>query len=355
VEPGGRNLARDLALLPSTQEPAGSGGTSGATIRVQLGGSVTVTVGTPSGGQAHETTVAQVVSDVLQVKSDKIRVLSVFDSAQSPWGGGSTNSGNNFHLYDIGATHGAAIRMREKLTALAASLLQVTPSELTVVEDGTFAVSDRPERRVTLAELAKVAYGNTARIPEGMDPGLHQTYMYRFPHAQPYLIPDDQHRVRAQFTFAAAVHVAVVDVDPATGVVKVLRYLVVGDNGTVINPDVVEGQVVGSAAHGISVALGEGFAYDDDGNLETKTLLEYGKASTMDTPSIEVEHRPQPSPFTALGQKAVGEGAAIASPAAIASAVEDALRPLGAVVEQLPLDIEAVWSLANGRASLRAE
>jgi 2-furoyl-CoA dehydrogenase large subunit len=355
VEPGGRNLARDLALLPSTQEPAGSGGTSGATIRVQLGGSVTVTVGTPSGGQAHETTVAQVVSDVLQVKSDKIRVLSVFDSAQSPWGGGSTNSGNNFHLYDIGATHGAAIRMREKLTALAASLLQVTPSELTVVEDGTFAVSDRPERRVTLAELAKVAYGNTARIPEGMDPGLHQTYMYRFPHAQPYLIPDDQHRVRAQFTFAAAVHVAVVDVDPATGVVKVLRYLVVGDNGTVINPDVVEGQVVGSAAHGISVALGEGFAYDDDGNLETKTLLEYGKASTMDTPSIEVEHRPQPSPFTALGQKAAGEGAAIASPAAIASAVEDALRPLGAVVEQLPLDIEAVWSLANGRASLRAE
>ena len=355
VEPGGRNLARDLALLPSTQEPAGSGGTSGATIRVQLGGNVTVTVGTPSGGQAHETTVAQVVSDVLQVKSDKIRVLSVFDSAQSPWGGGSTNSGNNFHLYDIGATHGAAIRMRKKLTALAASLLQVAPSELTVVEDGTFAVSDRPERRVTLAELAKVAYGNTARIPEGMDPGLHQTYMYRFPHAQPYLIPDDQHRVRAQFTFAAAVHVAVVDVDPGTGVVKVLRYLVVGDNGTVINPDVVEGQVIGSAAHGISVALGEGFAYDDDGNLETKTLLEYGKASTMDTPSIEVEHRPQPSPFTALGQKAAGEGAAIGSPAAIASAVEDALRPLGAVVEQLPLDIEAVWSLANGRASLRTE
>ena len=151
------------------------------------------------------------------------------------------------------------------------------------------------------------------------------------------------------------VHVAVVDVDPATGVVKVLRYLVVGDNGTVINPDVVEGQVVGSAAHGISVALGEGLAYDDDGNIETKPLLEYGKASTMDTPSIEVEHRPQPSPFTALGQKAVGEGAAIASPASIASAVEDALRPLGAVVEQLPLDIEAVWSLANGRASLRAE
>ena len=354
VEPGGRNLARDLAMLPSTQEPAGSGGTSGATIRVQLGGSITVTVGTPSCGQAHETTVAQVVSDVLRVNPNNVRVLSAFDSAQSPWGGGSTNSGNNFHLYDIGATHGAAIRMREKLTALAASLLNATPSELTLVEDGTFVVTNELERRVTYAELAKVAYGNTARVPEGMDPGLHQTYMYRFPHAQPFLVPDTNHRVRAQFTFAAAAHIAVVDVDPDTGQVKVLRYLVVGDNGTVINPDVVEGQVIGSAAHGISVALGEGFAYDEDGNLATSTLLEYGKASTMDTPFIEVEHRPQPSPFTALGQKAAGEGAAIASPAAIASAVEDALRPLGAHVEQLPLDLEAVWRLAHGTSAVGA-
>jgi 2-furoyl-CoA dehydrogenase large subunit len=348
VEPGGRNLARDLALLPSMKEPLGSGGTSGATIRVQLGGSVTITVGTPSGGQAHETTVAQVVGDVLMISPDQVRVLSTFDSALSPWGGGSTNSGNNFHLYDIGATHGAALRIREKLTALAASLLNATPSELTQVEGGAFVVTDQPERRVTFAELAKVAYGNTARVPEGMDPGLHQTYMYRFPHAQPFLVPDEQHRVRAQFTFSAAVHMAVVDVDPGTGRVKVLRYLVVGDNGNVINPDVVNGQVIGSAAHGISVALGEGFAYGEDGNLETATLLEYGKASTMDTPHIEVEHRPQPSPFTALGQKAAGEGAAITSPAAIASAVEDALRPFGARVEQLPLDLEAVWRLARG-------
>ena len=351
VEPGGRNLARDLALLPPMAVPLGSGGTSGATIRVQLGGAITVAVGTPSCGQAHETTVAQVVGDVLGVNPQSIRVLSAFDSAQSPWGGGSTNSGNNFHLYDIGAAHGAAVRMREKLTALAASLLDAPPADLVLAEEGTFTVSGEPERRVTLAQLAKVAYGNTALVPEGMDPGLHQTYMYRFPHAQPFLIPDERGRVRAQFTYAAAAHIAVVEADPETGRVRVLRYLVVGDNGTVINPDVVNGQVIGSAAHGISVALGEGFAYDEDGNLETTTLLEYGKASTMDTPHIEVEHRPQPSPFTALGQKAAGEGAAIASPAAIASAVEDALRPFGARVEQLPLDLEAVWRLAHSAAA----
>ena len=353
VEPGGRNLARDLALMPTVEKPLGSGGTSGATIRVQPGGAITVTIGAPSCGQAHETTVGQVVADVLNVSPQSVRVLSAFDSEQSPWGGGSTNSGNNFHLYDIGAAHGAAVRMRDKLTALAASLLGAAPSELTLTENGTFIVNGEPERRVTFAELAKVAYGNTALIPEGIDPGLHQTYMYRFPHAQPFLIPDAEHRVRAQFTFSAAVHFAVVDVDPDTGRVKVLRYLVVGDNGTVINPDVVNGQVIGSAAHGISVALGEGFAYDEAGNLETNTLLAYGKASTMDTPPIEVEHRPQPSPFTAVGQKAAGEGAAIASPAAIASAVEDALKPFGARVEQLPLDLEAVWRLAHGTSAGR--
>jgi 2-furoyl-CoA dehydrogenase large subunit len=294
------------------------------------------------------------VGDVLRTSPDNIRVLSTFDSAVSPWGGGSTNSGNNFHLYDIGAAHGAAIRMRDKLTALAASMLNATPAELTLVEDGTFVVTDDPARKMTLAQLAKVAYGNTALVPEGMDPGLHQTYMYRFPHAQPFLVPDAQHRVRAQFTYSAAAHIAVVEVDPETGTVKVLRYLVVGDNGTVINPDVVNGQVIGSAAHGISVALGEGFAYDEDGDLETKTLLEYGKASTMDTPPIEVEHRPQPSPYTALGQKAAGEGAAIAAPATIASAVEDALKPFGARVEQLPLDLEAVWRLAHGMPAGRS-
>ena len=140
---------------------------------------------------------------------------------------------------------------------------------------------------------------------------------------------------------------ALVEVDATTGRVDVLRYLVVGDNGTIINPDVVEGQVIGSAAHGISVALGEAFAYGSDGQLLTRTLRDYGKSTTLTTPAIEVEHRGMPSPFTPLGQKAAGEGAAIPSPAAIASAVEDALAPLGVRVRDLPLGPESVWRLIN--------
>jgi carbon-monoxide dehydrogenase large subunit len=157
------------------------------------------------------------------------------------------------------------------------------------------------------------------------------------------MLPDAQGRVRAQYTFSSAAHAAVVEVDRETGRVRVLRYVIVSDNGTLINPGVVDGQIYGSAAHGISVALGEGFVYGADGQLLTLTLLDYGKSTTLETPPIEIEHYPVPDPFTTLGQKAAGEGAAIPSPAAIASAVEDALSPFGVKVRELPLSPEKVW------------
>ena len=108
---------------------------------------------------------------------------------------------------------------------------------------------------------------------------------------------------------------------------------------------IVDGQIYGSAAHGISVALGEGFVYGPDGQLLTLTLLDYGKSTTLETPHIEVEHYPVPCPFTTFGQKAAGEGAAIPSPAAIASAVEDALSPLGVNIRELPLSPGKIWQL----------
>jgi carbon-monoxide dehydrogenase large subunit len=166
------------------------------------------------------------------------------------------------------------------------------------------------------------------------------------------MLPDRQGRVRAQYTFSCAAHAAVVEVDAETGRVRVLRYVIVSDNGTMINPSVVDGQIYGSAAHGISVALGEGFVYGPDGQLLTLTLLDYGKSTTLETPHIEIEHDPVPDPFTTLGQKAAGEGAAIPSPAAIASAVEDALSRLGVKIRHLPLTPEKIWQLVrNPRVS----
>jgi 2-furoyl-CoA dehydrogenase large subunit len=351
VEPGGRNAARDMAIFPEMKEPPGSGGINGATIKLEKNGTIALFLGSPNCGQAHETTTAQVAAEVLGTTPDRVSTSIPFDSDLAPWGVAAANSGNNFHLYDIGAVHGAAMRLREKILKLAAHVLNAGGAEL-VIENGVVQVPGSASKRISFAELGRVAYNNQHLIPDGMEAGLQATFYYTFPHAKPNMVPGADRLVRAQFTFSAGAHAAVVEVDKQTGKVEVLRYLIVGDNGTVINPDVVNGQIFGSAAHGIAVALGEGFIYSSEGQPLTITYLDYGKCSTAETPRIEVIHRPSPSPFTSLGQKAAGEGAAIPSPAAIASAVEDALAPLGVKVRELPLTPEAVWRLVHGEAGL---
>ena len=357
VEPGGRNAARDMAIFPKSKQMPGAGGVEGATVKVEKNGSVVFTLGSPSCGQSHETTAAQIIADVLGVSPGRISLATTYDSALSPWGVSSSNSGNNFHLYDVGAVHGAATRLREKLLTLAAHVLKAEKASLSV--EGGVVIACRPGpsgpgeiESITFAELGKIAYSNQAQMPPGFEGGLQVTYFHSHPHADPLMLPDSEGRVRAQYTFSSAAHAAVVEVDAETGRVRVVRYVIVSDNGTLINPAVVDGQIYGSAAHGISVALGEGFVYGADGQLLTLTLLDYGKSTTLETPNIEIEHHPVPDPFTTLGQKAAGEGAAIPSPAAIASAVEDALSPFGVRVRDLPLSPERVWRLIKwGRGS----
>ena len=351
VEPGGRNAARDMAIFPQSKQMPGAGGVEGATVKLEKNGSVVFRLGSPSCGQSHETTAAQIIADVLGIRPERIAMAGTFDSSLSPWGVSSSNSGNNFHLYDVGAVHGAATRLRDKVLTLAAHVLK-TDRSLLRIEDGVVVGrvprSGPAGEQVTFAELGKIAYSNQALLPPGIEGGLEVTYYHSHPHADPLMLPDMQGRVRAQYTFSSAAHAAVVEVDPETGRVRVLRYVIVSDNGTLINPSVVDGQIYGSAAHGISVALGEGFVYGDDGQLLTLTLLDYGKSTTLETPAIEIEHYPVPDPYTTLGQKAAGEGAAIPSPAAIASAVEDALSPFGVKVRHLPLSPERVWQLIHG-------
>ena len=344
LEPGGRNAARDMAIFPSAAaKMPGAGGVEGATVKVEKNGSVAFTLGAPSCGQSHETTASQIVADVLGVSPEQVGQAGGWDSTLSPWGVSCANSGNNFHLYDVGAVHGAATRLRGKVLTLAAHLLE-QPKEALAIRDGVVIGGGRS---ITFAELGKIAYGNQALLPAGFEPGLEATYYHSHPHANPNMLPDAAGRVRAQYTFSSAAHAAIVEVDRDTGRVRVVRYVIVSDNGTMINPAVVDGQVYGSAAHGISVALGEGFVYGEDGQLLTLTLLDYGKSTSLETPHIEVEHYGIPDPYTTLGQKAAGEGAAIPSPACIAAAVEDALSPFGVKIRHLPLSPEVVWRLLH--------
>jgi aerobic carbon-monoxide dehydrogenase large subunit len=152
--------------------------------------------------------------------------------------------------------------------------------------------------------------------------------------------------VRVQLGFASAAHVAVVEVDPETFEIKVLRYVVIHDCGRQINPGIVEGQVHGAAAHGIAAALLEEFVYDENGQLLTTSFMDYLKPTAADLPNIEGGRLETPSPLTMLGTKGVGEGGAVVAPAAIASAVEDALTPLGIRIAALPIVPSRLWEVA---------
>jgi carbon-monoxide dehydrogenase large subunit len=197
-----------------------------------------------------------------------------------------------------------------------------------------------PERRKTLADLAFVAYRDLLSLPQDMEPGLEGRFYYKPAIAN---VPDEHRRVRNQLFTSNAGHAAVVEVDPETGGVEIIRYAVVHDCGTVLNPIVVEGLVQGATAHGIGAALYEEFVYDDEGNLRTTTFVDYLKPTAVEVPTLLLDHVESPSPFTPLGMKGVGEGGAIPAPAALTNAVENALDSFGCRFSQLPLTPERIW------------
>ena len=181
---------------------------------------------------------------------------------------------------------------------------------------------------MTVREIAREALlGHD--LPEGVGPGLEETVHYD----------------PVGLTFPYATHIAVVEVDPDTGGVSFHRYVVVHDCGTLINPMIVEGQVHGGIAQGLGGTLLEDFVYSDSGQPLATTFMDYLLPAATDMPLLEVEHSETPSPNTPEGIKGMGEGGAIAPPAAIANAVDDALSPLGVHVTETPLSPSAIWGL----------
>jgi carbon-monoxide dehydrogenase large subunit len=213
----------------------------------------------------------------------------------------------------------AAVRVREKALALAAHVLEAAAVDLELV-DGGVQVRGAPDRRVSLGSLASLAAPGRP-LPDGMEPGLETTHYFLAPRA----------------TFASGLHIAVVEIDPETFELTVLEYAVVSDAGPLINPLIVEGQIVGGVAQGIGGALWEELAYDAHGNFLSGSLLDYCMPTARQIPPVKIAHLYTKSPLNPLGVKGLGEGGAMAPPAALANAVEDALREFGVVVTSTPL------------------
>jgi carbon-monoxide dehydrogenase large subunit len=318
----GRLLGVGIGLyVEPTSMGAGNLGVETATVRVQPSGTVTVLLGTGSHGQGIETTMAQVVAEHLGVEIEDVVVVQG-DTASAPFGAGT--GGSRTAVIAGGATREAAIKVREKVVEIAAHLLEASAEDLEV-EAGRVSVRGTPTRGVTLADVARLALNDPGQLPPEIDRGLESTVSYQAP----------------PITWSNACHACTVEVDPRTGQVEVLRYVVSEDCGVMINPMIVEGQIAGGVVQGIGGVLYEHVVYDDDGNPLTTTFMDYLLPTTTEVPMIEYGHVETRSP-TPGGHKGMGEGGAIGSPPAVFNAVADALALRGVKVTEQPLSPDRI-------------
>jgi aerobic carbon-monoxide dehydrogenase large subunit len=296
-------------------------------VRIGRSGKVSVYTGAAPMGQGTKTMLAQIAAEQFGLAPDDVNVIAG-DTAYVPMGHGGFASRQTVNAGS--STHIAAKAVREKALGLAADLLDLPIERLTLREGRVFASDSNLS--VSLGDLAREAIGIPGySLPKGISPGLEQTENF---------MPQG-------LTYANASHCVEVEVDVGTGAVRILRYVVVSDCGHLINPMLVEGQIVGGVVHGIGNALLERMIYDDNAQPLTTSFGEYLLPTAAELPRIELITHVSPSPLNPLGVKGVGECGVIPAAAAIMSAIENALAPFGVQIAETPLFPERVVALIN--------
>jgi len=287
--------------------------------RLSPDGVLELRIGAHSHGQGMETTLAQVANTVLGIDPENVRLVHG-DTGLTPYSTGTW--GSRSMVMSGGAVAAACDVIAGRVKTIASRLFEVSTSDL-ILENGYVAV-EGTDRRKSLSEIAHVWYRQPQLLPPDVDPaGLEATAGYKA-------------KVDTG-TFSYACHAAKVAVDTETGHVEILDYVIVEDGGTLVNPMIVDGQVFGGTAQGVGTALYEEMPFDAQGQPLATTLADYLLPSATEVPAIRLSHMESPSPHTRFGQKGIGEGGAIAPPAAIANAVNDALAPLGVEITESPL------------------
>ena len=312
-------------------EGTGIGPYEGARIQVQGSGRVLLATGIGTQGQGHFTSLAQIVADEIGVAVSDIDVVTG-DTDQFHWGVGTLASRGA--VVAGNATHAAAKRVRAKILRTAAKHFECAEADL-LLANGLVTITGVPQREIALGALAALANPLRGAVEPGTEPGLEATA---------YFGP-------AKGATAAGAHAMIVEIDPVTMALRILKYVVVHDCGTVINPLIVAGQIQGGVAQGIGNAFYERLAFDTQGQLINGTLADYLLPTAHEVPSIEILHQVTRSPYNELGVKGVGEAGAIPVGALFAQAIEDALElpARGIDILEIPLDPGRLWELA-GRA-----
>jgi carbon-monoxide dehydrogenase large subunit len=301
-------------------------GYDNATVRVERSGTITVLTGLSPHGQGLDTTLAQICADEFGVGVEDVR-LNWGDTTTSPYGFGTW--GSRSAITGSTAMKMSIDKVKQKAKQIAAHHLKVKPSDIEF-DDGKFYVKRYPQSALSLRDVAEIAY-KASDLPYGMEPGLSATSFYDPPSP----------------SYAYGVHLPIVEVEPESGKVTVLKYFVVHDCGIMINPSIVEGQLEGGIAQGIGGSLFEELKYSSEGQLLATNFMDYLLPTANDLSDIEFEHTETPSSINPYGIKGVGEGGAIAPPAAIASAVENALSHLGVKITETPITAEKILRLVE--------
>jgi len=310
-------------------EGTGIGPYEGAKVQVQTSGTVSLLTGIGTQGQGHFTSFAQIVADQVGVAVSDVEVITG-DTDQFYWGAGTFASRGA--VVAGNAVNEAALAVRKKILRVASEHFECAEADL-VIEDGAVSIAGVPGRRIKLGELAVQANPMRGAVAPGTEPGLEATR---------YFGPESG-------ATAAGVHAMIVEVDPETMIPSIQKYVVVHDCGTVINPMIVAGQVLGGVAQGIGNAFYEQLAFDAEGQLLNATLADYLLPTALDVPRIELGHTVTPSPLNPLGIKGVGEAGAIPVGPLFAQALEDALElpAKGRELNEIPLSPCRLWELAG--------
>jgi len=334
IEPGvfNSNVYSLVGMAGGTAQP------EGVTLAIDLFGTITARVGFAHEGQGQQTVISQIVGDYFGVEPSRVRVV-VQDSVSAAPGYGP--GGSRLGVAVSAATLGAADRLKDKLARVAAKLMEANPTDVELM-DGKLRIRGVPGAEMPISAVAATMLTRSDLLPADMEPSPEATYVWTAPDRN---MPDEQGRARSYLTAANACHVVAAEIDRETAQVEIVKYAIVDDCGTRLNPAIVAGMTQGGLAQGVAAALLEEYVYDESGQLLTSSFMDYLLPTIYEVPIPEKAELVTPSPFTPLGAKGMGEGAIHTAPAAIVCAINDALVPLGLRATETPVTPNRLWRL----------
>ncbi len=343
VEPTQSNMGYLSNILPHEERlkrGSQNGATSISTVNIDPFGGVSVTSDTTPQGQGHATILSQLVADQLGIKMEDIVCNLEIDTQKDPWSIAAGSYSCRFASGPAVATHMAAVQMRDKLARIAAQNLNI-PVEDVEFADGRIFARDNPDNGLSFHRVAGKAHWAPGTLPQDMDAALTEKAVWSPPERA---APDEKDRINTSLTYGFNFDFCGIEIDRQTGEIRIDHYVTIHDAGKLLNPLIVDGQLLGSYTHGIGEALYEEFIYGEDGSFKSGTFADYLVPSACEVPEPMILHMESPSPLTPLGAKGVAEGNCMSTPVCLANAVCDAL---GIEHVDLPLTPDKIAELID--------